>query len=203
MAGNLRPDAQIIAALLSNRQYPGGTKEIWKAEDANLPGRVLPNRKLDKLALFAVVKAFPAINRFLDSSYDNVDLSTGAGRVLGITNYKAGAEERLKAKVARATGYSETLSALAAKDEGAAEKFVADPNKAAYLMFNIDLSEMSKDLHDIDKQRGEVALAPGLSSTQRKDALQSLTEARRQLLTSADALDDALTAVKLRMREGR
>jgi hypothetical protein len=82
MAGSLRPDVQTLASLLTNRQYLGGNKEIYKPEDASIPGKVLPNRKLDKLAVFTLVKSFPAVNRFLDSSYENVDLATGAGSVL-------------------------------------------------------------------------------------------------------------------------
>jgi hypothetical protein len=74
---------------------------------------------------------------------------------------------------------------------------VSDSNKAAYLMFNGDLSEMRKDLADIDKQKDEIALAPGLSAEERRAALDSLKAARQQLLTSADALNDALTAAKL------
>jgi hypothetical protein len=200
-AGVLRPDAQAAIALLSNRQYLGGTKEIWKPEDANLPGYVLPTRKLDKLAAFTVVKAFPAVNRFLDSSYDNVDLATGAGSILGVTNYKSGAEERLKANVAKSMGYSEMLSKLATTDESAAEKFVQDPNKASYLMFHKDLSELSKDLRDLDKQVEAVKLSGDLSQKQRKEVLNDLDATRKQILNSADALDDALTSAKLQMKQ--
>lgn len=201
MAGNLRPDIQLATSLLSNRQYPGGSKEIYKPEDANLQGTVLPNRKLEKLAVFAAVKAFPAVNRFLDSSYDNVDLATGVGSVVGVTNYKSGAEERLKANIAKSMGYSENLSALAERDPQAAEKLASDPAKAAYLIFHNDLSQLGKDLSTLDKQKGEVALASGLSAEDRKNALGSLAAARQQLLTSADALNDALTTAKLQMQK--
>jgi 2'-5' RNA ligase len=201
MAGSLRPDIQLATSLLTNRQYPGGQKEIYKPEDAHLPGSVLPNRKLEKLAVFALVKTFPAVNRFLDSSYDNVDLATGAGSVLGVTNYRSGAEERLKANVAKSMGYSENLSALAERDPEAAEKFASDPAKAAYLIFHNDLSQLGKDLSTLDKQKGEIALAPGLSAEDRKNALGSIAAARKQLLTSADALNDALNTTRMQMKK--
>ena len=81
LAGNLRPEIQAAAELLSNRQYMGGTKEIWKPEDRNIPGKVAPTRQLDKMLAFIVIKAFPAVNRFLDASYDNVDLATGTDAI--------------------------------------------------------------------------------------------------------------------------
>jgi GGDEF domain-containing protein len=200
LAGALRPDIQVAISVLSNRQYPGGTKEITKPQDKNLPGRVLPNRKLDKLAVFALVKAFPAVNRFLDSSYDNVDWKTGVGSVLGVTNYNSGAEERLRANAAKAMGYSQTLSSLNVTDEAAAERFVADPNKAVYLAFNGDLSQLEKDLKDLDVEISRVKMAGGLTQRARKEALKELEDARTQLLNSADALNDQLSAVKLKTK---
>jgi hypothetical protein len=203
MAGNLRPEIQAAAELLSNRQYMGGTKEIWKPEDANVPGKVLPTSQLDKMVAFTAVKALPAIGRFLDSSYDNVDLMTGAGSIIGVTNYKSGAEERLKANAATSMGYSETLSKLAETDSSAAQAFVSDTNKAAYLMFHGDLSQMSKDLREIDAERERVNLASEVSPEDRKSALQSLKEAREQLLKSADAIDEQLTDAKLQMKKAQ
>lgn len=201
LAGSLRPEIQAAAELLSNRQYLGGNKEITKPEDANYPGKVLPTRKLDKQAVFALVKAFPAISRFLDSSYDNVDVATGLGSVTGVTNYKSGAEERLRANGARAKGYSQTLSILAESDPDAASKFVEDPQKAMYLMFNKDFSELEGALKDIDKQTEQVRLAHGISKSDRDEALKGLEESRKQVLNSADAIADAMQAARLQMKK--
>ena len=200
LAGALRPDIQLAVSLLTNRQYPGGTKEIFKPQDKNLPGRVLPNRKLDKLAVFALVKSFPAVNRFLDSSYDNVDWKTGVGSVLGVTNYKSGAEERLRANAAKAMGYSQMLSSLQTTNEAAAEKFVSDPTKAAYLVFNGDFSQLEKDLKDVDAEISRIKMAGGLTQRERKEAVKELEDARTQLLNSADVLNDQLSAVKLQTK---
>ncbi|MCU1301406.1 MAG: hypothetical protein JWQ87_1690 [Candidatus Sulfotelmatobacter sp.] len=199
LAGNLRPEIGAAAELLSNRQYMGGTKEIWKPEDRNIPGKVLPTRMLDKMLAFTVVKALPSVNRFLDSSYDNVDLATGAGSIVGVTNYKSGAEERLKTNEAKAMGYSQTLSTLAEREPEAAEKFVQDPGKAPYLMFNKDFSELGKDLKSIDTEIERVKMAE-MKYEDRRKALDSLKSSRSQLLQSADALDEQLSLAKMQMK---
>lgn len=200
LAGNLRPEIGAAAELLSNRQYMGGTKEIWKPEDRNIPGKVLPTRMLDKMLAFTAVKALPSVNRFLDSSYDNVDLATGAGSIVGVTNYKSGAEERLKTNEAKAMGYSQTLSTLAEREPEAAEKFVQDPGKAPYLMFNKDFSELGKDLKSIDTEIERVKMAE-MKYEDRRKALDSLKSSRSQLLQSADALDDQLSLAKMQMKK--
>ena len=203
MAGDLRPEIQAAAELLANRQYLGGGKEIWKPEDANLPGKLAPTQQLDKMIAFAAVKAFPAVSRFLDSSYDNVDLATGAGSIVGVTNYKYGAEERLRANAAKALGYSQTLSKLAETEPEAAEKFAADPAKAVYLLFHNDLSAMEKGLKELDQQKERIKMAGELSQRERKDAIKDLDESRKELLESAQALNDALTDARLEMRKER
>jgi hypothetical protein len=201
LAGVLRPEIQWAAELLSNRQYLGGTKEIWKPEDAAIPSKVASTRQLDKALAFSVVKAFPAVSRFLDASYDNVDLATGVGSIVGITNYKSGAEERLKANVAKSRGYSQTLSALAESEPEAAQKFVADPNKSVYLLVHNDLDEIAKDLKDLDREIELVKLSGEISQNNRTETLQSLEESRKQYLLSADALNDALDEAKLQMKK--
>ena len=200
LAGNLLPEIQAAAELLANRQYMGGEKEIWRPEDRNIPGKVLPTRMLDKMLAFSVVKSLPAVNRFLDASYSNVDFGTGAGSIVGLTNYKSGAEERLKANEAKAMGYSQTLSTLAAKEPEAAEKFVQDPAKAPYLLFNKDFSELAGDLKKLDTEMERVKIAE-MPYADRKRALEDLRTSRTQLLQSADALDDELTNAKLQMKK--
>jgi 2'-5' RNA ligase len=200
LAGDLRPDIGVATELLSNRQYLGGEKEIWRPEDANIPGTVLPTRKLEKMLAFSVVKALPAVSRFLDTSFESLDRATVAGSVIGVTNYKSGAEERLKANEAKAMGYSQTLSTLAEREPDAAERFVQEPAKAPYLMFNKDLAELGKDLKSIDTEMERVKIAE-IPYADRKRALEDLRTSRSQLLQSADALDEELTTAKLQMKK--
>ena len=201
VAGNLRPDMMMAASVVFNREYPGGSKEIWKPEDSFLPGKVTPTRKLDKILAFTLVKTFPAVNRFMDSSYDNVDMMTGAGSVLGVSNYKAGAEERLRANAARSKGYSQELSDLNATNPEAAEKLEQDPDKAIYLLFNKDFSELEKELSDIDKEMRDTRMTDGISSAERKEHLADLEEDRKQHLASADAIADEIAAERAGMRK--
>lgn len=203
LAGNLRPEIQAVAELLSNGQYMGGEKEIWKPEDANIPGKVLPTKKLDEMAAFTVVKALPAVSRFLDNSYANVDVATGAGSIVGVTNYRSGAEERLKANEAKAMGYSQTLSKLAETEPPSAEKFVQDPNKSVYLMFNQDFSELAKDLKTVDTEIERVKMAADIKLEDRKSTLETLKNSRVQLLNSADAINDQLDAARMRLKSER
>ena len=201
VAGNLRPDMMMAASVVFNREYPGGSKEIWKPEDSFLPGKVTPTRKLDKILAFTLGKTFPAVNRFMDSSYDNVDMMTGAGSVLGVSNYKAGAEERLRANAARSKGYSQELSDLNATNPEAAEKLEQDPDKAIYLLFNKDFSELEKELSDIDKEMRDTRMTDGISSAERKEHLADLEEDRKQHLASADAIADEIAAERAGMRK--
>ena len=203
LAGVLRPEIQAAAELLSNRQYMGGTKEIWKPEDAAVPGKVAPTRQLDKALAFSVVKAFPAISRFLDSSYDNVDLATGVGSIVGVTNYKSGAEERLKANVAKSMSVSQTLSILGETEPDSATKLMEDPNKAIYVLFHNDLDELSSELKKLDKEVERVKMSGEMSQNSRKETLKSLEESRKQMLLSADALNDALDSARLQMKNGK
>ena len=55
----------MIADQLFNRKYAGGTQEIVKPEDKNIPGTWAPNLDLEKRIAFAVAKGSPALNRFL------------------------------------------------------------------------------------------------------------------------------------------
>ena len=200
LIGTLRPEIQLIMEQAFNRKFAGSASEIVKAQDKNIPGTVLPNRDLEKRAIFAALKAFPAINRFLAPD-QTMDLKTGMGSVLGVTNYKYGAEERLRANAAKAMGYSQTLSKLAETEPEAAEKFAADPNKAVYLLFHNDLSAMEKGLKELDREKERIKMAGDLSQRERKDAIKDLEESRKELLESAQALNDALTDAKLEAKK--
>ena len=202
LAGVLIPTIQLVAEQLFNRKFAGSASEIVSREDKNIPGLILPNRDLEKRAIFAALKVFPAVGRFLAPD-QSLDVKTGVGSALGVTNYRYGAEERLKANTAKAMGYSQTLSTLGEREPEAAEKFVSDPNKAVYLMFNGDLSQMEKDLKEISTEKEKVNLAAGISADDRREALRSIDEARAQLLKSADALNDQLTDAKLQLRKAQ
>ena len=154
---------------------------------------------LEKRIAFAALKGVPALNRFIDNK-GHWDWAQGfGGGVLGLTNYKYGAEERFKANVAQAAIYGQTLNQLAQHDPKGASEFVKDPTKATYLMFHDDLEQMAHDLKEIDSAK-EAVRSADLSSQERKDALASLDDNRNQLLKAADGLNDALQETKSQAR---
>ena len=65
LAGVLIPTIQLVAEQLFNRKFAGSASEIVSREDKNIPGLILPNRDLEKRAIFAALKVFPAVGRFL------------------------------------------------------------------------------------------------------------------------------------------
>jgi len=190
------PTVEMIADQIYNRKYTGGATEIVQPQDRYTPGTWLPNRELEKRAAFAVLKGLPAINRFLAPKGD-LDVKQGLGSVVGVQNYKYGAEERLKANAARAMTVSQTLSRLAETEPEAAAKFAEDPNKAVYLVMNGYLSELEKNLKEIDTEKQRVRLAD-IPAADRRSALDALGQSREQLLSAADAINDQIADMKMR-----
>jgi hypothetical protein len=189
------PTVEMIADQVYNREYAGGSREIVQPQDRYTPGTWAPNRELEKRIAFATLKGLPAINRFLAPKGD-LDAKQGLGSVVGVSNYKYGAEERLKSNAARAMTTSQTLSKLAETEPEAAQKFVEDPNKAVYLTFNSYLSQMEKDLKELDTERQRVRLAD-MPSTERRASLDSIGQSREQLLSAADAINDQISQMKM------
>ena len=195
------PTVEMVADQIYNRKYAGGASEIVNPQDRYTPGTWAPNRELEKRIAFAALKGLPAINRFLSPKGD-LDAAQGLGSVVGVSNYKYGAEERLKSNAARSMTVSQTLSHLAETEPEAAAKFVEDPNKAVYLTFNGYFSQMEKDLKELDTEIERVRLSD-LPSDQRRSTLESLKDSRVQLLNAADAVNDQLSQAKLQMKKAQ
>jgi hypothetical protein len=201
LAGTLAgPVVEMVADQIYNRKYAGGASELVKPEDKYTPGTWLPNVELEKRAAFAALKGTPALNRFINPKGE-WDWAQGiGGGVLGVTNYKYGAEERFKANVAKAATYGQTLNQLAMKEPEAAAKFASDPQRATYLMFHDDLEQMARDLKELDSQIERVRSAD-LPHTERQSILEDLKNNRNTLLKAADGLNDALNEAKNQSRK--
>jgi superfamily II DNA/RNA helicase len=78
-----------------------------------------------------------------------------------------------------------------------------DPNKAIYVLFHNDLDELSSELKKLDKEVERVKMSGEMSQNSRKETLKSLEESRKQMLLSADALNDALDSARLQMKNGK
>jgi hypothetical protein len=201
LAGTLAgPVVEMVADEVYNRKYAGGATELVKPEDKYTPGTWAPNVDLEKRIAFAALKGAPALNRFIDNK-GHWDWAQGlGGAVLGVTNYKYGAEERFKANAAKAAEYGQTLNQLAEKNPEAASQFVKDPVKSTYLMFHDDLESMSRDLREIDAQIERVRGAD-IPASERQAALEDLKDNRNELLKAADGLGDALNDAKAQARK--
>jgi GGDEF domain-containing protein len=201
LAGTLAgPVVEMIADQVYNRKYAGGATELVTPEDKYIPGTWAPNQELEKRIAFAALKGSPALNRFIDNQ-GHWDWAQGlGGAVLGVTNYKYGAEERLKANLGKASVYGQTLNQLAEKDERGAAEFVKDPTKATYLMFHDDLQSLGHDLKEIDDQIARVR-SSDLPASERQSALEDLKGNRNELLKAADGLNDALQERKAQARK--
>jgi hypothetical protein len=201
LAGTLSgPVLEMVFDEIYNRKYAGGAAELVTPEDKYTPGTWAPNVDLEKRIAFAALKGAPALNRFIDPK-GHWDWAQGiGGGMLGITNYKYGAEERFKANVAKAATYGQTLNQLAEKNPETAADFVKDSSKATYLMFHDDLEQMSRDLKEIDAQMERVRGAD-LPHSERQSALEDLKNNRNELLKAADGLDDALNEAKSQARK--
>jgi hypothetical protein len=195
LASYLRPDIMGMAEVASNREVLGRSREVWNPGDEYQPGKVMPNRKLDKIVAHTVIRSFPAVSRWLAAD-QTFDAETGLTSIAGITTYPYGAEQRLRENEAKARGYSVTISHLAETDPESADSMAEDPNKAAYLMFHGDLSQMLKDLKQIDTESDKVRTTKDLTAEEKSKTLDSLDAARKQLLKSADTLNDQLFAAK-------
>jgi len=203
LAGTLSgPVVEMIADQIYNRKYAGAATELVKPEDKYTPGTWAPNVELEKRIAFAALKGSPALNRFINNKGE-WDWAQGiGGGVLGVTNYKYGAEERFKSNVAKAATFGQTLNQLAEKDPRAAAEFVKDPNIATYLMFHDDLNEMARDLKEIDTELERVR-GSDLPHGERAKAIEDLKDNRNVLLKAADGLNDALQEARNQARRNQ
>lgn len=199
LVGMLRPDITAAIDLAMNRSSPFGGQELVSKDDYNLPGRILPNRALEKQAALIVRHAVPALDRMLGSDQE-IDLRAFAGSNVGLPNYQQGAEQRLKRNTAETMEVSRTLSQLAKTNQATARQFIHDPDNAAYALFRNEFSEMSKTLKRIDDAKDAVSSAKNLSAAEKSERLASIGKARENLLRNADGLDALLFK---RKQEGR
>ena len=200
LVGTLRPDITAGIDLAMNRESPFGGQELVGKNDSDTPGRVLPNRALEKQAALVVRHAVPSLDRMLDSD-ESIDFASFAGSNLGMPNYKSGAEQRLKRNTGEAMEVSQTLSRLAKSDRAAARRFIQDPDNAAYAMFRNDLDKMSKTLKRLDDAKESIDSAKTLTGAEKRERQAHLDHARQNLLRNADGLDRLLFERKQERRE--
>jgi hypothetical protein len=191
LIGSLRPDLTAAIDLAMNRASPFGGQELVTSDDYSTPGRVLPNRALEKQAALVLRHAIPPLDRMLDSDQD-IDFRSFAGSNLGLPNYQSGPEQRLKRNAAEAAETSKTLTRLAHTNQAAAREFVKDPDDAAYVLFHRDFEQMAGTLKRIDEAKAAVDSAKDLNPAQKSARMARIDRARQNLLRNADGLDRLL-----------
>jgi hypothetical protein len=190
LLGMMRPDLSGFVALAANRQNITSSKEVFSRQDRNTPGKILPSKELENVAVFAVRHALPALDRMLDSNED-VDLRSFAGGNLGFPNYRDDAEKRLIRDTAEAERVYQRVSKLAKTNPEQARQFLKDPDNATYALFYRDLAGMTKMLNRIDQAK-EAVEGGKLSDTEKQSRLQAIEKTRTNLLTHADGLSKLL-----------
>jgi ddrB-like ParB superfamily domain len=191
LVGTMRPDITAGLDLAMNRRSTFGGQELVSKDDYNTPGRVLPNRALEKQAALVVRHAIPALDRMIGSDQE-IDFRAFAGSNLGAPNFKSGPEQRLKRNVAEAMEVSQTLSRLAKTNRAMARQFIQDPDNAAYALFHTELEKMGSTLKRMDDAKDAVSAAENLSAAEKRDRLAQIEKARGNLLRNADGLDALL-----------
>src|SRR5207245_69460 len=201
--GMLRPDIGAAIELGTNRQRIGGSKEIYKSSDFSTPGRVFPNRGLDKLAWHAVQRMIPQLGRVAQATEDSgrTDLTQVVGGNLGVYNYRVDAESRLRKKMAQASDYAQSKSAVLKQNPKAIrELFANDPDAAVYLAFRPYMQQSLGQLKKIDQAK-EVISSSSETPGKKQTAIAALDKAREQELAKADKTDRAVDLVLERVHQ--
>lgn len=191
LVGTLRPDLTAALDLATNRADVFSGRDLVTKQDYDTPGRILPNRALEKQATLVVRHAIPSLDRLLGSD-QAIDFRAFAGSNLGLPNYQEGAEQRLKRNAAEAIQVSEELRQLAKTNREQARQFVQDPDNAAHALFRRELESMTTTLKRIDDAKEAIDSAKNLSAAEKAERLAPIEKARENLLRNADGIDALL-----------
>jgi hypothetical protein len=201
--GMLRPDLGATIELGTNRERIGGSKEITKSSDFSTPGWLLPNAGLDKLAWHAVTRLVPQLGRVAQATDEGgkFDFPQALGGNLGIYNYRVDAQDRLRKKMAVASDYEQSKTAVLQKNPQAIKDlFAKDPDAAVYLAFRSSMQQSLGTLKKIDQAKDMIS-SSSETPERKKAALAALGKAREQELVNADKVDRAVDLVLKRVHQ--
>jgi hypothetical protein len=190
LLGMARPDLSGFVALATNRQAVFSGKELISRKDLDTPGKILPSKALENIAVLTVRHALPALDRMLDSNQD-IDLRTFAGGNLGLPNYRDDAEKRLIRDTAEAGRIYQQVQKLGKTNPEQARQFLKDPDNATYALFYRDFAGMTRTLNRIDQAK-EAVEGGKLSDAEKQNRLQAIEKARANVLAHADGLSRLL-----------
>lgn len=203
--GMLRPDLGLAIELGTNRERIGGAREITQSSDFSTPGRILPNAGLDKILWHAATRMLPQFGRVAQATEDTgkIDIPQALGGNLGVYNYKVDAQDRLRKKMAVASDYAQSKTAVMRRDPQALrEMFTNDPDAAVYLAFRPYIQQSLGQLRKIDQAK-EIISTSAEAPERKRAAIAALEKAREQEMTRADKVDRAVDLVLKRVHERR
>ena len=205
----LRPDLSGLVALgasAAGLNLPGAT--VYSRDDVLAPGKILPNRALEKVAAFAILKANPIADRLLSGDTGHLDetlrtykaalngdrdalktLGTWTAHAalssVGVYDYRRDAEQRLLsvAKVSRLVTYNVARYSSIGQP-AKATAIMSDPQNAALAMFHNDFNSLSKGLRELND-----AYDRAKTDSDREH----IETARKQLLANSELLMDVFT----------
>ncbi len=143
------------------------------------------------------------VNQATDVTSGKTDLPQLAGGNLGVYNYAVTPESRLRKKMAIASDYSQSKSAVVKQDPKAIKDlFTNDPDAAVYLAFRPYMQKSLGQLKKIDQAKEMISSSSEVPE-RKKAAITALDQAREQEVTSADKVDRAVDLVLKRVHERR
>src|SRR2546423_10819240 len=154
---------------------------VW-FEEPTVSVDVLPNAGLEKIAMHVLTRMLPQAGRVAQATEDSgkTDLAQFAGGNLGVYNYPVTAESRLRKKMAIASDYSQSKSAVLKQNPQAVKDlFTGDPDAAVYLAFRPYIQQSLGMLKKIDQAK-EMISSSSEAPERKRAAVAALGRARDQ-----------------------
>jgi hypothetical protein len=209
----IRPDLSGLIALgasAAGLNLPGAT--IFSREDTLTPGKILPNKALEKTAAYSILRTNPIadclvsgdtshleerLRMYEDALNGNKDALKqigesgfyGALGSVGVYDYRRDAEQTLALRSRLSRTFEYNFQTLMKKDPAQAARWVQDPQTAAYLMFHNDFASMSRSLRQLDD-----AYDRAKTDAERKQ----IETARKGLLANSELLNSEFLGAESR-----
>ncbi len=155
--------------------------------------------------MHALTRMLPQAERIAQATENagKWDTARFIGGNLGVTNYHVDAENRLRAKMATASDYAQSKTAVMRRDPQALrEMFANDPDAAVYLAFRPYMQQSLGQLRKIDQAK-EIISTSAETPERKRAAIAALDKAREQEMVRADKVDRAVDMVLKHVHERR
>lgn len=170
----LRPDLSGIVALgasAAGLNLPGAT--IFNRDDVLTPGKILPNRALEKTAVYTILRTNPIADRMIsgDTSHLEERLRTYSAALngnrdalasigndvehsglssIGVYEYRRDAEAMLERRYQLSRIVAYNVQRLAVKNPQEAKELISDQMNATLAMFHNDFASLHRQLRQLN-----------------------------------------------------